>query len=276
MSGQTQVGQVSIMAVLDTAISAAPSFLFPDVKAEDLSPWAHHLDAKGELRLNVGTFVIRSEGKTVLIDTGLGDKKRRGFPTGNLLENLRAAGVPPESVDLVVITHLHIDHVGWNTIAGDDGGWVPAFPRARYIVVQDEWDFFTGDEALKRQDYIVDSVLPLTNSGQLDLVGAEHVITSDLAFVPSPGHTPAHACVAIVSGGEKAMIVGDLTHHPLQLTETEWEMVFDLDKALACKSREAIARRIEEEGALAIGGHYPPPGFGRLVRLEGRRIWQAI
>lgn len=276
MPTQTRVGQVTIMPVLDTAISAPPSFLFPDVKAEEFQRWAHYIDNEGLLQLNVGTFVIRSEGKTVLIDTGLGDKKRQGFPVGNLLKNLRAAGIPPEDVDLVVTTHLHIDHVGWNTVAGADGSWVPSFPSARYITVQEEWDFFTGDEAMKGQDYMIDSVLPLESSGQLDLVGPGHVITSDLTLVPSPGHTPAHACVAVVSGGEKAMIVGDLTHHPLQLTETEWEMVFDLDKALACKSREAIARRIEEEGALAIGGHYPPPGFGRLVRLEGRRIWQAL
>jgi glyoxylase-like metal-dependent hydrolase (beta-lactamase superfamily II) len=273
---KVSVGNVTIMPVRDAAISGSPAFLWPDISQEQLAPWSDYLNERGNLDLNVGTFVIRSEGKTVLVDTGLGDKPRENFPQGHLLENLRTAGIDEDEVDLVVTTHLHIDHVGWNTLADGKGGWKTTFTRARYIVVRDEWDFFTSNEQRRNQNYILDSVLPLEDSGQLELVDGSHAVTADLTLVPSPGHTPAHSCVAVVSGGEKAIIIGDLAHHPLQLTETEWETVFDIDKAMACKSREQIARRAHEENALAIGGHFPWPGFGRLLQLEGRRVWQAL
>ncbi|MEX2238899.1 MAG: MBL fold metallo-hydrolase [Dehalococcoidia bacterium] len=272
---QLKVGDVTIMPVVDAYISAPPSFLFPDVSEKQLDPWRHYVNPEGQLDLNIGTYVLRAGGRTVLVDTGLGGKHRRGFPTGDMLNNLKAAGVAPEDVDIVVITHLHVDHVGWNTVEGN-GGWVTTFPRARYMVVKEEWDFFTTDPTQSTQAYIQDSVLPLADSGQLELVAKDFVVTPELTLVPSPGHTPAHSCVALVSDGERAIIVGDLTHSPLQLTETQWELVFDLDRGLACRSREEIAQRIETEGAYAIGGHFPTPGFGRLVRLGERRLWQAV
>jgi glyoxylase-like metal-dependent hydrolase (beta-lactamase superfamily II) len=275
LAQQLKVGNVTIMPVIDASVGGPPWYLFPGVSEEQFAPWKHCLDSKGRLEFTVGTYVLRSGGQTVLVDTGIGNKPRPDFPVGNLLENLREAGVEPDQVDAVVITHLHIDHVGWNTVERD-GGWATTFPRARYIVVKDEWDFFTNDPVQSKQPHILDSVMPLADSGQLDLVDGNHAVTSELTLVPSPGHTPAHSCLALVSGGEKAMILGDLAHHPLQLTETEWEIVFDLDRAMGCRSREAIARRVEEEGALAIGGHFATPGFGRLMRLEGRRVWQAI
>jgi glyoxylase-like metal-dependent hydrolase (beta-lactamase superfamily II) len=183
--------------------------------------------------------------------------------------------VAPEDVDIVLISHLHLDHVGWNLVTRD-GQRVPAFPNARYVIVRDEWDAFTNDPSLREQIHIQECVLPLEGTGQLELVEGTYTLTSELTLVPAPGHTPAHACLAVVSGVDKAMIVGDLAHHPVQLTETVWEMAFDMNKQLASETRERIARRIEADGGLAIGGHFPPPGFGRLVRIDGRRIWQAL
>ena len=275
MPEQLTVGNVTIMPVLDAAVGGPPWYLFPGVTPEQLSPWEHLVNSEGRFDMTIGTYVLRSNGQTILVDTGIGGKERPGFPGGRMLENLEQAGVKPEDVDTILITHLHIDHVGWNTVERD-GHWVTAFPRARYVVVRDEWDFFTTDPEQSQQPHIIDSVLPLGDSGQLELVDTNYVVSSELTLVPSPGHTPAHSCVAIVSGGERAMILGDLTHVPLQLTETHWEAVFDLDRALACRSREEIACRIEEEGAYAIGGHFATPGFGRLLQLEGRRVWQAI
>lgn len=275
MAEQVTVGNVTIMAVPDTGVSGSPPFMFPDVPEEAWQPWGHYRNPRGNLRMNIGSFVLRSDGRTVIVDTGLGETQREGYPPGNLLENLRAEGVPPEDVDIVLITHLHLDHVGWNTVLRD-GKRVPAFPNARYVIVRDEWAAFTGDEKLRSQIQIQECVLPLEGTGQLDLVEGTHTVTPELTLVPSPGHTPAHACLAVVSGGERAMIIGDLAHHPVQLTETAWEMAFDMNKPLAVESRERIAQRLEEEGGLAIGGHFPPPGFGRLVRMDGRRIWQAL
>jgi glyoxylase-like metal-dependent hydrolase (beta-lactamase superfamily II) len=275
MAEQVTVGNVTIMAVPDTGLSGSRPFMFPGVPEEAWQPWLHYLNPRGNLRMNIGSFVLRSDGRTVIVDTGLGETQREGYPPGNLLANLRAEGVPPEDVDIVLITHLHLDHVGWNTVVRD-GRRVPAFPNARYVIVRDEWEAFTTDETLRAQVQIQECVLPLEGTGQLDLVEGTHVVTSELTLVPAPGHTPAHACLAVVSGGEKAMIIGDLAHHPVQLTETAWQMAFDMNKALAAESRERIAQRMEEEGSLAIGGHFPPPGFGRLVRIDGRRIWQAL
>lgn len=275
MAEQVSVGNVTIMAVADTYIGGSRSFMFPNVDDDAWEPWGHYLNPRGNLRLNVGTFVVRSSGKTVLVDTGLGEIQRQGYPQGTMLDNLREAGVQPEDVDIVLNTHLHIDHVGWNTIQRG-ATRVPTFPNARYLIVRDEWEFFTTHETLREQDYMREGVLPLEHSGNLDLVDGTHTVTAELTLVPSPGHTPAHACVAVVSGGEKAMIVGDLAHHPVQLTETAWEMAFDMDKALARETRERIAQRMEADGGLAIGGHFPAPGFGRLVRVDGHRIWQAL
>ena len=275
MAEQVSVGNVTIMAVPDTPTGGSPSFMFPNVPESAWEPWQHYRNARGNLRINIGTFVLRSDGRTILVDTGLGETQRPGYPQGNLLANLRQAGVTPEGVDIVLITHLHLDHVGWNTVRRGDA-LVPTFANARHLIVRAEWDAFTSDAELRNRDYMHDAVLPLEHTGQLDLVEGTQAVTPDLTLVPAPGHTPAHACVAIVSGGEKAMIIGDLAHHPVQLTETAWEAWADMDKRQAAETRERMAQRLEEEGSLAIGGHFPAPGFGRLVRIDGRRIWQAL
>ena len=279
MTAAVRIGNVEVLPVLDTQIAGSLEFMFPQVSAEQWAPWrrdfAHYFNPQGNLLLNIGTFVVRSEGRTMLIDTGLGDKERENYPQGNLLANLSEAGVEPGDVDLVVNTHLHIDHVGWNTVADGDGGWVPAFPNARYLVQQTEWDYWTQPEIAAQNDCIGDSVLPLEGSGQLDLIDAQRSITDEITLVPSPGHTPGHVSVAIVSGGERALIIGDVAHHPVQLTETEWSVMFDLDKETAIKSRQAIVERIANDDAVLIGGHFPPPGIGRLIMLDGRRIFRG-
>jgi glyoxylase-like metal-dependent hydrolase (beta-lactamase superfamily II) len=275
MAERVQVGKVSIMAVQDTGVSGSRPFMFPEVPDEAWAPYTHYFNPRGNLRMNIGTFVLRSDGKTILVDTGLGEKQREGYPQGKLLDNLREAGVTAADVDLVLITHLHVDHVGWNTVLRD-GRWTPTFPNARYLIVREEWEFFSTDPTQRVTPHITENVLPLEGSGQLDLVEGAHAVTPDLTLVPAPGHTPAHACLAVVSGGEKAMIVGDLAHHPVQLTETAWQMAFDMNKPLAAETRERITQRMEADGGVTIGGHFPSPGFGRLVRIDGRRLWQAL
>jgi glyoxylase-like metal-dependent hydrolase (beta-lactamase superfamily II) len=275
MAEQVQVGNVTIMAVADTYVSGDRPFMFPEVPDDAWRGWEHYFTSRGYLRMNIGTFVVRSDGRTILVDTGLGEVQREGYPPGRLLDNLRTEGVTPEDVDLVLITHLHVDHVGWNTVERE-GRRVPTFPNARYLIVRAEWDAFTGDDELRARDYMQECVLPLEGTGQLDLVEGTHAVTRDLTLVPAPGHTPAHACIGIVSGGERAMIIGDLAHHPVQLTETAWEMAFDMNKKLASETRERMAQRLEQEGGLTIGGHFPAPGFGRLVMIDGGRVWQAL
>ena len=274
MAEQVSVGNVTIMAVQDTGLSGSRPFMFPAVPDDAWEPWRHYFNPRGNLTMNVGSYVVRSEGRTVIVDTGLGDKPREGQPRGNLLANLATAGVAPEDVDLVVITHLHVDHVGWNTVERD-GAWAPTFPRASYLIVRAEWEYFSQPEQVERLDYMRDSVLPLEGTGQLDLVEAEHRVTGEITLVPAPGHTPAHVCVAIVSGEERAMIIGDMAHHPVQLTETAWSIVYDLNPQMAAETRARIVERMEREQAAVIGGHFPPPGIGRLGGVGGRRLRQA-
>lgn len=274
MADPVAIGKVTVLPVQDAAISGSRPFMFPQITEEQWQPWQQYLNPRGNLRMNIGTFVVRSEGKTILVDTGLGDKPREGYPPGVMLANLAAAGVQPDAVDLVVITHLHIDHVGWNTVRRD-GAWAPTFPRARYIIARREWEHFSQPEQVEKLEYMRDSVLPLEGTGQLDLVDEQHRVSGELTLVPAPGHTPAHVCVAIVSGAERAMIIGDMAHHPVQLTETEWSVMFDLDPKQAAETRARMVERLEREQAVVIGGHFPPPGIGRLVRLGERRLWQA-
>lgn len=275
MSNQLTAGNVTILPVSDTGIGGSPAYMFPQVSAEQWEPYRHWMNERGNFRMNIGTFVLRSGGRTMLVDTGLGDKPRAGYPQGALLANLAAAGIMPDDVDIVLCTHLHIDHVGWNTVRKGDA-WVPAFPRARYIIARTEWEYWTAPERAATIDYVQDSVLPLADTGQLDLVEETHRVTSEITLVPAPGHTPAHVCVAIVSGGERAMIIGDMAHHPVQLTETEWSVAFDLDPRQAAVTRAALVEQMERDGSLVLGGHFPFPGLGRLVRLGERRSWQAL
>ncbi len=284
MTDQVTIGQVRVRAVSDIRMGGSRAYMFPQVPEERWGPWRHYINERGNLSINIGTFVVQSEGKTILIDTGLGQKPRENFPPRppQLMQNLAAAGIRPEDVDLVITTHLHVDHVGWNTVQRDpdrpgrDDDWIPTFPRARYLVARADWEYFSRPEQVAALPYMTDSVLPVHAAGQLDLVEGEHHVTGELTLIPAPGHTPGHMCVAVVSNGERAVIIGDLAHHPVQLTELEWSVVFDLDPKLAIDTRARMVERMEAEGALVAGGHFPFPGFGRLIRLNGRRIWQAL
>jgi glyoxylase-like metal-dependent hydrolase (beta-lactamase superfamily II) len=276
MADVLRVGNVEMFQVVDALVRGDPKFLLPSVSDEMWSPYRHWLDERGLLNMTIGTYVIRSQGKTVLIDTGLGDKPREGFPLGNMLGNLLAEGIPPEDVDIVVNTHLHIDHVGWNTVSDGKGGWRVTFPNAKFVFQQADWDYWTQPEIAAQNACIEDSVLPLKDSPQLELATPDFKVTDELSLIPSPGHTPGHVCVAIVSGGQHAVIIGDMCHHPVQVSETSWSPVFDVNPTLSAETRGRIVQELARQQALFIGGHFPAPGFGRVVDLGERRYWEAV
>lgn len=276
MSGETiSVGNVSVMALLDISTPARPEKLFQGVTTAQAAPYDHYRNERGHYTMNIGSFAVRSAGKLILVDTGIGAKNRAAYRNGCLPDSMRAAGIAPEDVDIVLITHLHIDHVGWNTIERD-GEFVPLFPKARYVIQRREWEYWTQPEIAAQNDCIGDCVLPLASTGQVDLVEDVTTVTPEITTVPTPGHTPAHVAIAIVSNGARALITGDVAHHPVQLSEPEWETAMDLNPALAIASRKALIARAEAERALVIGGHFPAPGFGRLVNLGERRVWRAV
>ncbi len=274
MPASMRVGSVEVVALSDGSFARTPAQFMPDVPPEAWEQFrAQHLDADGNLRLNLGCFLVRTGTHTVLVDTGIGPHGSPTIPPGHLPDELRAAGVTPEEIERVVITHMHADHIGWNTVERA-GQHVPTFPRARYVIQWREWEYWTKQEAV--QPLLLRAAYPIERAGQLNLVDPNHHPVPELTMLPTPGHTPGHCCVLISSGGEHAVILGDLAHTPVQVTEPDWGIAADVDKDQARQSRRALWERIEAEGLRVAAGHFPAPGFGRIVRLEGRRWWQAL
>jgi len=275
---QVNVGDVGLIALQDSWTRRDPGGFFVGVGAEAWAPYAEWLDDDGMMVHNYGCFLIRSRDTTVLVDTGLGHGADRPglLEPPALLEVMKQAGTLPGEVDLVLFTHLHWDHTGWNT-SGDDGGLHPTFPNARYIVSRKEYDYWTGpgDKPANGPDY--DRVLaPLEAAGQLDLVDDEYAATQEVVAVPTPGHTPGHVSFAVVSAGERAYILGDAVHKPVQLTEPDWYPGFDLDPVQSTRSRHMILDRATDERALLAGGHFAFPSMGHVTEADGRRSFGYV
>ena len=297
----TTVGNVEILALSDGSIQFTPADFFPTVPPEDWQPYSADLTPEGSMALNLGCFILRSEGKTLLIDTGLGlDTGHIDTPdTGKLLTDMQAKGVSPNEVDIVGITHLHIDHVGWNFLYDDDGNnngepnphdgaengaennatdgskARPTFANARYWVNNADWRVFTRG-ALRKSPYIPAQVLPLQEQGILELFDGERQLTDEITTLPTPGHTPGHTSFLISSQGERAIITGDAIHARAQAQETHWSPRADSKPDISAQTRHDLLNRIERDNAMLISGHFPAPGFGALVRVQGKRYWQAL
>ena len=278
MSDKVKVGDVEIISVLDMVPPPRePDLFFPDVP---LVSWELHENAleDGMLQLYFGCFFVRSQGKIVLVDTGMGPGPHpdRGNRTGDLLNQLKISGVNADDVDIVVHTHLHGDHVGWN-LNLSDGKPRLNFPNARYLVPKLDWEHFTQSGILESAPQVQDYVIPLQELGVMELVEGEHRINEDITTLPSPGHTPGHQVILINSLGEKAMIVGDLLHSKVQVQEPGWCAGVDVDKALSHYSRESVLLKAESEGYIVAAGHFHPTDhIGKVIRLRGRRYWQVI
>jgi glyoxylase-like metal-dependent hydrolase (beta-lactamase superfamily II) len=272
------IGNVEITALQDASILMNPRQFLPDHGDQFAEECASEADERGLLPMSVTCFLLRSAGKNVLIDTGLGSRKRPGFPGGKLDQAMAAAGIAPSDIDIVIHTHLHIDHTGWNTIDAPDGSRQIFFPKAKFLIQQVEWDYwmqpkFVGDPS---HPHLAETVEPLTNSAQLKFSKGEESIDENLVFIHSPGHTPGHVCVGIQSAGEKAVIVGDASHHPIQLSHPDWSPSFDADPSVSHKTRDRLFNWAVDEGRTWIAGHWPYPGMGRIVRVEGKRTFRAL
>jgi glyoxylase-like metal-dependent hydrolase (beta-lactamase superfamily II) len=272
---RVMVGNVEIRSVTDGMMPAHPSFLFSGVPPEMYqSALRGELTPEGLLPIKRGSFLVRSSGRTILVDTGIGDKNPE-LPGGELLSNLKQLGVREDAIDIVVNTHLHFDHVGWNCVQRD-GALVPTFPKAEYWIAQKEWDFWTDTTIVAEEGpHLRTDVLPLKDSDQLRLVDGEIPVTPELSLLPTPGHTPGHYSAAVSSSGERAIILGDVAHHPLHLIRF-WIAAIDELPRVSRRTKRGLAERLIAEQALVAGGHLTPNSFGRLVLVDGRRSWRPV
>ena len=273
-----RVGNAEIMSLSDGMLEFDLCNFFPTIPGDSWQQYESHLTAEHKVRFNLGSYLIRSDGRTILVDTGLGPKPANApdAPWGQLMHDFQTHGVRPEEVDMVVLTHLHRDHVGWNLLP-EGGTYVPTFPNARYWLSTTDWEVcHRADVQPDRFPNAPTCVWPLAELGLVEFMQGEHSITRELTAVPTPGHTPGHMSILITSRGERALVLGDAAHNPAQIHETDWVSRADMDPDLTKQTRRALMERLEREEIIVAAGHFEAPGFGRIVRLDGRRYWQGL
>ena len=240
------------------------------------------LDDQYRIAIALNSLLVRSHDTLILIETGVGDKegaRRQASPAaeGTLLSDLDALGVRPEEIDVVINTHLHADHCGWNTRSLEDGRLVPTFPRARYLIQRGEWEAAIQPNERTRATYLGENLLPLEEAGVLELIDGEMAVTREVTIIPTPGHTQDHASVVLTSGGETALYIGDMVQHTVQLERTAWVSAFDVLPLVSMETKKRLVERAIRERALVVGVHCPYPGLGHLTRSEdGRRHWEPL
>lgn len=275
---KVSVGSVEITALLDAPFLQNPKVLAPEHSEQMAEEFRDSLDERGLAMGAVTCYLVNDGGRLILVDTGIGPRKRPGFPSGRLDQALGEAGVRPDDIDAVVHTHLHIDHVGWNTFNADDGANTVFFPNATFVIQRAEWDFWMTPEMLAepRNVALRECVEPLRNGAQLQLTAGEETFGEHLVFLSAPGHTPGHIAVGMADGAERAVIIGDASHHPVHVAHPEWVTPLDWDPAMSSASRDRLFDMAADEGRLVLAGHWKHPGWGHIVRLEGKRSFRAL
>jgi len=232
----------------------------------------HFATPDGRMIISFQCFVLRSRGRSVMIDTCIGAEREREFPVfthmqSSFLEDLAAAGFPHESITDVLCTHLHFDHVGWNT-RKVNGRWVPTFPRANYYFGRREWEHWKhlrDTNGYHHMEHLKDAIDPVLEAGLVQFIEPDFRLTDEVSLFATPGHTPGHVSVLVQSAGQSAVITGDLMHNPIQIAEPATEARFDMDKAQGARTRTEFVRRFNESGTLVIGSHFADPSAGHIV-----------
>lgn len=269
--------RVTRIVEMEMPMLGATTF-FPDWDADAIAPHAdwmipRHFDpVSGNVVINIQAFLIRTPHHTILVDSCVGNHKPRNremfdnaaFPW---MDNFRAAGVTPEEIDFVLCTHMHVDHVGWNTKL-EDGRWVPTFPNAKYIFSKTELDFWMQQSEqnlmTRTGDYIEDSVLPILEAKRELLVDMDHQIEDGLTLQPFPGHTPGMVGLNICSGGDEAILCGDLMHHMVQCHIPDWSTIACADPVAARNTRKSFLDRYAGTDVTIIPSHFPNPTAGYI------------
>jgi glyoxylase-like metal-dependent hydrolase (beta-lactamase superfamily II) len=228
----------------------------------------------GDMIISFQCFVVQTPRRRIMVDTCIGNGRWREHPVfvnmqTSFLEDITRAGCPPESIDTVLCTHMHFDHVGWNT-RKVNGQWVPTFPNARYLISTREWNHWkqVPRDGTVHAQHLVDSIQPVLDAGLVVFVASDHRIARELRLFPTPGHTPGHVSVAISSQGEKAVITGDLMHHPIQIAEPDLLANFCIDAKKACRTRRKFVTTYQNRKVFILGSHFCDPTGGWIIKDE--------
>ena len=270
-----KVGNFYIHSVSDGYMIFQRDAFFPNLPIESWKPYPSYSDPKFEM--NIGSFVIEGADKTILVDTGLGKLNHHIEQPmrETLLSELEAFSIKPTDIDIVFLTHLHLDHVGTN-MTRDNGVWKQTYPKAQYMVGKSDWEMFSRMINNPSFKYLEEQVQPLLSNGSLYLFEGEIPLTEGVVTIPTPGHTPGHTSLLIESDGAKAVIMGDTVHIPPQVEQISWSPDPDRDKALSAETRSDLMDFIEKEHALIISGHFPKPGFGEIIQVGSTRSYRPI
>lgn len=280
-----QIGAVTVTRIVEMDFPAPyhPKYsLLPQATPDALQsmPWLYpdFVEPDGTLKISIHALLVEASGLRLVVDTCIGNDKPRNLIRQQVLstpflERMADVGWPRESVDAVVCTHLHVDHVGWNTMQVD-GAWVPTFPNARYLIGRVEHGHWCAADDANQAEIMGDSVQPIFAAGLADLVEMNHRLSPEVRLLPTPGHTPGHVSVVIESQGETAIITGDMMHHPCQVAHPEWTVRFDEDANAAAATRTAFLEAHADTPVLVIGTHFPAPTAG-YIRRDGDR-WRFV
>ena len=269
-----KIGDVTITRVVELEMTGGTRFILPDALRDAVQPIAwlrpHFADEAGNLIMSIHALVVETPDRRILVDTCLGNDKPRNIPawhmrSGPFLADLAAAGYPVESIDTVLCTHLHVDHVGWNTRL-ENGRWVATFPRARYLFGREEWEHWSTADTSVYGSVIDDSVRPIVDAGLHQLVEVDHRVCDEITLEPTRGHTPGHTSVRVRSRGEEALITGDFLHHPCQMARPDWCSSADTDREQGIATRRRMFASLAGSPVLVIGTHFATPTAGRVVR----------
>jgi glyoxylase-like metal-dependent hydrolase (beta-lactamase superfamily II) len=275
-----QIGDVTVTRVVEMEIPIpydGPSKFLKEASPDALRamPWLfpHFVTPEGALKLSFHALLVEAPGLKLVVDTCVGnDKPRRELGMEALhtdfLEQCTKAGFGRDEVDAVVCTHLHVDHVGWNTML-ENGKWVPTFPKARYLIGRKEHEHWSNEKNdAANLEILADSVTPIFEAGLAHMVEMNHRISPQIRLTPTAGHTPGHVSVVIESKGKTAVITGDMMHHPSQIAHPEWCPDVDVDKSASIATRRAMLKDWADQPILVIGTHFSAPTAGH-VRRDG-------
>ncbi len=289
MQGRSEtwtIGDIELTAVVEAETAGIPLGLFyPDGTPQDLQAagdWltAGMADPLGTIAFRVQAFVLRHRGRLIVVDPCVGNGKQLTLPFWNELDlpwlhDFRSAGFDPSAVDLVVHTHLHEDHIGWDT-HWVDGVWTPTFPNARHVYVGNELDWAATEERRQGQDPFAQSIAPIVDAGLAWEVSADTDLGDGLRLVSTPGHTPGHASLEVETGGPALVISGDLLHHPFQLARPRVSEVADIDRPLAVRTRSDFFTHHSKAATVVAGTHFPIAPLGRIEPSAGAWRWTPV